>query len=126
MPIRSFFSANYFMSGKRPVNNCVCTLANRNNHTPRVFSTKTQDFIPMFLKPVVEVQLFLKGSESSKDKNLEGPSFKHFRPETSMGELLKVLENFFTNKLVTENNLQNFEYLSHRGLWTKMLETWAF
>ena len=102
------------------------TLTNVNNHTPRVFSTKTQIFTPMFLKPVVEVQLFLKGSESSKDKNLESPSFKHFCPETSVGELLKVLQIFFTNKLVTENNLQKFEYISHRGLWTKMLETWAF
>ena len=37
----------------------VDTLTNGNNHTPRVFSTKTQDFTPMFLKPVVEVQLFL-------------------------------------------------------------------
>ena len=101
------------------------TLTNGNNHTPRVFSTKTQDFTPMFLKPVVEVQLFLLGSELSKDKNSESPSFKHFRPETSVGELLKVLQIFSTNKLVTENNLQNFEYLSHRGLWTKMLETWA-
>ena len=35
------------------------TLTNGNNHTPRVFSTKTQDFTPMCLKPVVEVQLFL-------------------------------------------------------------------
>ena len=102
------------------------TVTNGNNHTPRVFSTKTQDFTPMFLKPVVEVQLFLLGSELSKDKNSESPSFKHFRPETSVGELLKVLQIFFTNKLVTENNLQKFEYLSHRGLWTKMLETWAF
>ena len=80
----------------------------------------------MFLKPVVEVQLCLKGSESSKDKNSKSPSFKHFRPETSVGEKLKLLQIFFTNKLITENNLQNFEYLSHRGLWTKMLETWAF
>ena len=70
------------------------TLTNGNNHTPRVFSTKTQDFTPMFLKPVVEVQLFLKGSESSKDKNSESPSFKHFRPETSVGELLKILQIF--------------------------------
>ena len=104
----------------------LCTLTNVNNHTPRGFSTKTQDFTPMFLKPVVEVQLFLKGGESSKDQNSESPSFKHFHPETSVGELLKVLQFFFTNKLVTENNLQKFEYLSHRGLWTKMLETWAF
>ena len=86
----------------------VATLTNRNNHTPRVFSTKTRDFTPMFLKPVVEVQLFLKGSESSKDKNSESPSFKYFRPETSVGELYKVLQIFFTNKLVTENNLQKF------------------
>ena len=104
----------------------MTTLTNGNNHTPRVFSTKAQDFTPMFLKPVVEVQLFLLGSELSKDKNSESPSFKHFRPETSVGELLKVLQIFFTNKLVTENNLQKFEYISHRGLWTKMLETWAF
>ena len=102
------------------------TLRNGNNHTPRVFSTKTQDFIPMFLKTVVEVQLFLKGSESSRDEKSESPSFKHFRPETSMGKLLKVLSFFSTNKLVTENNLQKFECLSHRGLWMKMLETWAF
>ena len=31
--------------------------------TPRVFSTKTQHFSPMFLKSVVEVHLFLKGSK---------------------------------------------------------------
>ena len=102
------------------------TLTNGNNHTPRVFSTKTQDFTPMFLKPVVEVQLFLLGSELSKDKNSESPSFKHFRPETSVGELLKVLQIFFTNKLIIENDLQKFEYLSHIRLWTKILETWVF
>ena len=77
--------------------------------TPRVFSTKTQHFTPMFLKSVVEVHLFLKGSELSKDKNSESPSFKHFRPETSVGEFLKVLQFYFTNKLVTENNLKNLD-----------------
>ena len=30
------------------------------------------------------------------------------------------------SKLVTENTLQNFEQLSHWGLWMKMLETWGF
>ena len=43
-----------------------------------------------------------------------------------MGEKLKVLQIFSSNKLVTENNLQNFEQLSNRGLWMKMLETWVF
>ena len=80
----------------------------------------------MFLKSVVEVHLFLKGSELSKDKNSENPNFKHFHPETSMEKLLKVLQFFSTNKLLTENDLQNFEQLSHRGLWMKMLEIWAF
>ena len=80
----------------------------------------------MFLKPVVEVHFFLKGSKSSRDKNSETPNFKHFHPETSMGKLLKVLPFFSTNKLVTENILQNFEQLSLRGLWTKMLEIWGF
>ena len=94
--------------------------------TPRVFSTKTQHFTPMFLKSVVEVHLFLKSSELIKDRNSESPNFKHFHPETSMGKLLKVLPFFSTNKLVTENILQNFEQLSHRGLWTKMLEIWGF
>ena len=56
----------------------------------------------MFLKPVVEVQLFLTGSESSKDKNLETPSFKHFCPETSVGEILKLLQIIFSNKLISE------------------------
>ena len=94
--------------------------------TLRVFSTKTQYFTPMFLKPGVEVQFFLKGSKLSRDKNSETPNFKHFHPETSMGKLLKVLTIFSTNKLVTENILQNFEQISHRGLWTKMLEIWDF
>ena len=94
--------------------------------TPRGFSTKTQHFTPMFLKSVVEVHLFLKGSELSKDRNLETPSFKYFHPETSVGELLKILQIFSTNKLITENDSQKFEHLSHRDLWTKMLETWAF
>ena len=85
------------------------TLSNGNNHTPRVFSTKSQDFTPMVLKPVVEVQLFLKGSESSKDKNLESPSFKHFCTETSVGEILKLLQIIFSNKLISKENLQNFE-----------------
>ena len=85
------------------------TLTNGNNHTPRVFITKTQNFTPMFLKPVVEVQLFLKGSELSKDKDLESPSFKHFRPETSVGERLKLLQIIFSNRLISEKNLQNFE-----------------
>ena len=80
----------------------------------------------MFLKPRLEVQFCLKGSELSRDKNLETPNFKHFRPETFMGKLLKVLPFFSTNKLVTENIFQNFEQLSHRGLWTKMLEIWGF
>ena len=43
-----------------------------------------------------------------------------------MGEILKLLQIFSTSKLVTENNLQKFEQLSHRGLWMKMLETWVF
>ena len=77
--------------------------------TPKVFSTKTQHFTPMFLKSVVEVHLFLKGSELSKDKNSESPSFKYFRPETSEGELLKVLQIILSNKLISEKNLQNFE-----------------
>ena len=87
----------------------IGTVTNGNNHTPRVFSTKTQHFTPMFLKPVVEVQLFLLGSELSKDKNSESPSFKHFRPETSMGDILKLLQIIFSNKLISEKNLQNFE-----------------
>ena len=29
-------------------------------------------------------------------------------------------------KLISGKNLQNFEFLSHRGLWIKMLETWVF
>ena len=69
--------------------------------TLRFFSTKTQYFTPMFLKPGVEVQFFLKGSKLSRDKNSETPNFKHFRPETSMGKLLKVLQNIFSNKLVS-------------------------
>ena len=91
--------------------------------TPRVFSTKTQHFTPMFLKSVVEVHLFLKGSELSKDKNSENPNFKHFHPETSVGQLLKVLQYLSTCKLRTEKDLQNFEKLIHRGVWIKMLET---
>ena len=63
----------------------------------------------MFLKPVVEVQLFLLGSELSKDKNSESPSFKHFRPETSVGEILELLQIIFSNKLISEKKLQNFE-----------------
>ena len=90
--------------------------------TPRVFSTKTQHFTPMFLKPGVEVHFFLKGSRLSRDKNSKTPNFKHFQPETSMGTLHKVLPFFSTNKRVTKNILQNFEQLSHRGLWMKMLE----
>ena len=43
-----------------------------------------------------------------------------------MGEKLKVLQIFSTNKLITENNLQNFEQLSQRGLCMKMLEFWVF
>ena len=80
----------------------------------------------MFLKSVVEVHLFLKGSELSKDKNSESLSFKHFHPETSVGEFLKLLQIIFSNKLISEKKLLNFEYLSHRGLLTKILETWAF
>ena len=69
--------------------------------TLRVFSTKTQYFTPMFRKSGVEVQFFLKGSKLSRDKNSETPNFKHFRPESSMGKLLKVLQNIFSNKLVS-------------------------
>ena len=76
----------------------------------------------MFLKPRLEVQFCLKGSELSRDKNLETPNFKHFRPETFMGKLLKVLQNILSNKLVSGKKWQNFEQLSHRGLWMKMLE----
>ena len=77
------------------------TLGCRYLATLGVFSTKTQYFTPMFLKPGVEVHFFLKGSESSRDKNSETPNFKHFRPETSMGQLLKVLQNIFSNTLVS-------------------------
>ena len=35
----------------------ICTLAQGNNATPRVFSTKTQDFKPMVLKYLVDVHL---------------------------------------------------------------------
>ena len=59
----------------------------------------------MFLKSVVEVHLFLKGSELSTDKNSESPSFKHFRQETSVGELLKLLQFIFSNKLISEMKL---------------------
>ena len=59
----------------------------------------------MFLKSVVEVHLFLKGSELSKDKNSESPNFKYFRPETSVGELLKILQIIFSNKLISEIKL---------------------
>ena len=41
----------------------IHTLVLESVDTPRVFSTKTQDFTPMFLKSVVEVHLFLKGSK---------------------------------------------------------------
>ena len=69
--------------------------------TLRVFSTKTQNFTPMFLKLVVEVHFFLKGSKLSRDKNLDTQNFKHFRSETSMEKLLKVLQNIFSNELVS-------------------------
>ena len=77
----------------------LCTLRSIILATLRVFSTKTQYFTPMFLKPRVEVQFFLKGSKLGRDKNSETPNFKHFRPETSMGKMLKVLQNIFCNKL---------------------------
>ena len=80
----------------------------------------------MFLKPGVEVQSFLKGSKLSRDKNSETPNFKHIHPETSMEKLLKLWLFFSAKELVTENILQNFEHLSHRGLWTKMLEILGF
>ena len=83
----------------------TCTLSYVYLDTPRVFSTKTQHFTPMFLKSVVEVHLFLKGSELSKDKNSESPNFKYFRPETSVGELLKILQIIFSNKLISEIKL---------------------
>ena len=73
-----------------------------------VFSTKTQHFTPIFLKPGVEVHFFLKGSESSRNKNSETTNFKHFRPESSMGQLLKVLQNIFSNMLVSGKKWQNF------------------
>ena len=41
----------------------VITLGCESVFTPRFFSTKTQDFTPMFLKSIVEVQFFLKGSK---------------------------------------------------------------
>ena len=82
-------------------NELVPTLGCRYLATLRVFSTKTQHFTPMFLKPGVEVHFFLKGSKLSRDKNSETPNFKHFHPETSMGKLLKVLQNIFSNKLVS-------------------------
>ena len=69
--------------------------------TLRVFSAKTQYLTPMVLKPGVEGQFFLKGSKLGRDKNSETPNFKHFRPETSMGKMLKVLQNIFSNKLVS-------------------------
>ena len=41
----------------------IHTLVLESVDTPWVFSTKTQNFTPMFLKSVVEVHLFLKGSK---------------------------------------------------------------
>ena len=67
------------------------TLRCKNVFTSKVFSTKTQDFTPTFLKPVVEVHLFLKGSKYGKDSNSENPSFMHLHPETTVVQLLKVL-----------------------------------
>ena len=43
--------------------------------TPGVFSTKTQDFTPMFLKFVVEVHLFLKGSRKPKFQAFSSSNF---------------------------------------------------
>ena len=104
------FEFSYFLTYKVPQNLIPpYTLSCVYLDTPRVFSTKTQHFTPMFLKSVVEVHLFLKGSELSKDKNSESPSFKHFCPETSVGEILKLLQIIFSNKLISEKNLQNFE-----------------
>ena len=40
----------------------TCTLAQGINATPRVFSTKTQDFTPMVLKSLVDVHLLSIGS----------------------------------------------------------------
>ena len=98
------------------------TLGCRSLATLRVFSTKTQYFTPMLLKPGVEVHFLLRGSKLSRDKNSETPNFTHFHPKTSMGKLLKVSPFFSANKIVTENILQTFEQLSYKGLWTKMLE----
>ena len=47
----------------KPYRNRIATLVLESVDTPRVFSTKTQDFTPKFLKPVVEVHLFLDGSK---------------------------------------------------------------
>ena len=41
----------------------IGTLVLESVDTPRVFRNKIQDFTPKFLKPVVEVHLFLKGSK---------------------------------------------------------------
>ena len=103
------FSLKMFQQKTNTRFDLICTLSCVYLDTPKVFSTKTQHFTPMFLKSVVEVHLFLKGTELSKDKNSESPSFKHFRPETSVGEVLKVLQIIFSNKLISEKNLQNFE-----------------
>ena len=65
----------------------------------------------MFLKPGVEAQIFLKGSKLSRDKKSETPNFKRFHPQTSMGKLIKVLQNIFSNKLESGKNgktLSNF------------------
>ena len=77
--------------------------------TLRVFSTKTQHFTPMFLKPGVEVHFFLKSNKSSRDKNSEILNFKHFRPETFIGKLLKGLQNIFSNNLISGKKWWNFE-----------------
>ena len=47
----------------RDLDQTFTTLGCESVFIPRVFSTKTQDFTPMFLKSVVEVHLFLLGNE---------------------------------------------------------------
>ena len=84
------FSLKMFQQKTNTRFDLICTLSCVYLDTHSVFSTKTQHFTPKFLKSVVEVHLFLKGSELSKYKNTESPNFKHFHPETSMGKLLKV------------------------------------
>ena len=86
----------------------LLTLTNGNNHTPRVFSTKTQDFTPIVLKSLVDVHLLSANIKKMyinyrlQNYRVEMLGFSSKNPRCSI---------IFMRNCITTRGLQRFQRL---------------